>query len=35
MVNAQEVWNKLNAQGMLDEDGKDWFLLFDIVGFVF
>lgn len=24
MVNAQEVWNKLNAQGMLDEDGKDW-----------
>lgn len=24
MINAQEVWNKLNAQGMLDEEGKDW-----------
>lgn len=23
-MNAQEVWNKLNEQGMLDEKGKDW-----------
>lgn len=23
-MNAQEVWKKLNEQGMLDEEGKDW-----------
>ena len=24
MINAQDVWVKLNEEGMLDEEGKDW-----------